>query len=261
MIADLHVHTTASDGQLAIERVPAAARGAGLEAVAVTDHDRVHPGIDEPVVRRTGVAVIRGIELRVETDRERLDLLGYAVDPTPALRTELDRLQRDRIERAERIVVRVERRLGVELDLEIEAGVGRPHVARAIERSDADYDYQGAFDRLIGNDCPCYVPREVTPVERGADLLRESCALVALAHPFRYRDPAAALELAAELDAIERFYPYGRTVETALIDEFVAAEDLLVTGGSDAHGTELGLAGLDRESYRRVASRLPKTEP
>jgi Predicted metal-dependent phosphoesterases (PHP family) len=77
--ADLHVHTTASDGTLTVPELPAAARRAGVEWVAVTDHDRVHPDLDAPVTDRDGVHIIRGIELRVETDRQRLDLLGYGV--------------------------------------------------------------------------------------------------------------------------------------------------------------------------------------
>lgn len=267
-VADLHVHTTASDGQLELEAIPAVAREAGVSWVAVTDHDRFHPGLSAPVERRDGIHVVRGIELRVEAssaidgaERFRVDLLGYAVEPTAELRAELDRIQRDRVERGRRIVRRVEEELGVELDVSIEQGVGRPHVARAIAESDAPYGYEGAFDELIGNDGPCFVARNVPSFERGVELLRESSRLVGLAHPLRYGDPGAALSLASTLDAVEVYYPYEAGVDpngegAAAVEDARRRNGLLATGGSDAHGRDLGRAGLDADAFAPVKDRL-----
>jgi predicted metal-dependent phosphoesterase TrpH len=261
LVADLHVHTVVSDGQLTLDAVPDRARAAGLDAVAVTDHDRLNPDLPAPVVERDGVTVVHGVELRVATDRERIDLLGYGVERTDALVAELDRLQRDRVARARRIVDCVEDRLGVALDLDVDPGVGRPHIARAVEQSAAPHDYQDAFDDLIGDDGPCYVARDVPGFERGAALLEEACALVSLAHPYRYDDPAAALSLAADrLDAVERRYPYGRSVDQTEADAAIERAGLLATGGSDAHDRTLGRAGLDRRAWRAVADRLPGTQ-
>ncbi|WP_435062055.1 PHP domain-containing protein [Halobaculum sp. EA56] len=262
VVADLHAHTTVSDGTFTLDSLVATARRAGIEAVAVTDHDRIHPDLDAPVADRDGVRVVRGIELRVETGGERVDLLGYGVGDDPALRDECERLQENRIERGRRIVENVEAELGVDLGVEPREGLGRPHVARAIDESDADYDYEGAFAHLIGDDGPCYVPRDVTPVERGVALLRDACALVGLAHPFRYGDPEAALALCVDhdLDAVERFYPYAASVadDPGRVESLAAEHDLLLTGGSDAHGEELGLAGLDAERWAAVRARLPE---
>ena len=85
VVADLHVHTTRSDGSLTLDALPAVAADAGVDAVAVTDHDRVQPALDGPVTTREGVTIVHGIELRVDTGGQRLDLLGYGVDPTDAL--------------------------------------------------------------------------------------------------------------------------------------------------------------------------------
>jgi predicted metal-dependent phosphoesterase TrpH len=260
VVADLHVHTTASDGRLSLREVPAAARRAGVEAVAITDHDRIHPGLETPVTVRDGVTVIRGVELQVETTAGRVDLLGYGVEETPELRAELDRIQTDRVIRARRMTDRVEARLGVDLDVSFEPGVGRPHVARAIEESDADCDYGGAFDRLIGDDGPCYVPRAVPPVERGVALLSAACPIVSLAHPFRYADTEAALHLVTGLDAVERHYPYTDPVDEARLDRAIEKHDLIETGGSDAHGDRLGIAGLSAAAYARLAARLPDAQ-
>jgi hypothetical protein len=259
-VADLHLHTTASDGTLTVADLPDAAARAGLDCVAVTDHDRIHPALDAPVTTVGDLTVVRGIELRVDAGAERVDLLGYGVRDDDALRAECDRIQRDRVERARRIVDCVESRLGVPLDVDVSAGVGRPHVARAVAAA-TDYDYAGAFDDLIGEDCPCYVARDVPDFETGVSLLRDACDVVALAHPFRYDDPAAALELAAGLDAVERYYPYDRAVDPGPVDRLVEREGLLATGGSDAHGHTLGVAGLDAAAFAPVADRLGVETP
>ncbi|MEY7849138.1 PHP domain-containing protein [Natrarchaeobius sp. A-rgal3] len=251
--ADLHVHTTRSDGSLELEAVPAAARHAGVDVVAVTDHDRVQP-FDEPLIEREGVTIVHGIELRVEADDgQRLDLLGYGVEPSGAVAAMTERIQSNRKERGRAIVDCVEDRLGVDLGLTAREGFGRPHVARAIDdHPDADYDYQGAFDHLIGSECPCFVAREIPSFDRGREVLADAAELVSLAHPLRYDDLEAALVRAAKLDAVELHYPYDREVDLEPIERTIERKGLLVTGGSDAHDAELGRAGLSREEYERL---------
>jgi predicted metal-dependent phosphoesterase TrpH len=255
VVADLHVHTTNSDGTLELSVVPSAARAAGVDAVAVTDHDRLHPDLDAPVVERDGVTVIHGIELRVDAGDQRVDLLGYGARSTDALRRECERIQADREERGAAILDCVEERLGTTLPVEPRPGLGRPHVARAVAAV-SDYDVQGAFDELIGNDCPCFVPRDVPSFARGRDLLTESCALVGLAHPLRYRDPDAALSLCRDLDAVERWYPYDHPADSTRVDDAMNRYDLVPTGGSDAHDDRLGLAGLDGAAFEPIQSAL-----
>src|SRR6056297_3724011 len=118
VVADLHVHTTRSDGSLTLDALPAAAADAGVAVVAVTDHDRVQPALDGPVTTRDGVTVVHGIELRVDAGTQRLDLLGYGVEPTDALRAACERIQRNRRERGREIIDCVEARLGVSLPVE-----------------------------------------------------------------------------------------------------------------------------------------------
>jgi predicted metal-dependent phosphoesterase TrpH len=266
VVADLHLHTTNSDGTLELDEVPEAAREAGLDAVAVTDHDRVHPDLDAPVVERDGVTVVHGIELRVQASHQRLDLLGYGVRRTDALLEEVERLQRDRVARGRAIVERVEDCLGHPIPVDIEPGLGRPDIARAVVASDPGYDEIGAvFDDLVGDDSPCYVSRDVPPFERGRKILAGACAVVGLAHPLRYPDPERALDLATRLDAVEVHYAYDGSrghrradgpLDTADVRQVAEHHDLLVTGGSDAHGTELGETGLSRGAYDRFAAAL-----
>ena len=251
--ADLHVHTTRSDGTLTLADVPAAARRADVSVVALTDHERLQP-FDEPVVDRDGVTLVNGIELRVEPAvGDRVDLLGYGVTPTADLEGLIEEVQRNRRERGQAIVDCVEDRLGIDLAVDVAGGFGRPHVARAVaDHPDADYDYQGAFDHLIGAGKPCYVPRWVPSFDRGRRVLGEACSVVSLAHPLRYRDPASTLELVADLDAVELHYPYGHDVDTGPVERAVDRHGVLVTGGSDAHDERLGLAGLSEAGYRAL---------
>ncbi|WP_276258262.1 PHP domain-containing protein [Haloglomus litoreum] len=256
VVADLHAHTTNSDGEMTLEEIPAAARRAGVEAVAVTDHDRLHPELDAPTTERDGVTVVHGIELRVESPAGRVDLLGYGVRETPELADLVEHLQRDRVERGRAMVERVESRLGVDLDVTVEPGFGRPDLARAVVAV-TDYEFDEVFDELIADGRPCYVSRDIPSFDDGRAILAEACALVGLAHPFRYEDPEAALTLTADLDAVERYYPYEFEPDVAPVAAAVEANDLLVTGGSDAHDHRLGRAGLDGDEWAAVRRRLP----
>lgn len=254
-VADLHVHTTNSDGALTLETLPAAAERAAIDAVAITDHDRLHPELSTPVSAIGELTVIHGIELRVDAGDQRIDLLGYGAERTAALESMIDRLQTDRLERGRRIIDRVEERIGTELPIEPRPGLGRPHIAEAIA-SASSYGYGEAFAELIGDGCPCYVPRDVPSFEEGVDVLAEACGLVSLAHPLRYDDPAAALERCAALDAVERHYSYGRETDPAPVDRAIERWDLVPTGGSDAHDDTLGVAGVNADGYRRFRAAL-----
>jgi predicted metal-dependent phosphoesterase TrpH len=253
--ADLHVHTDNSDGAMTFDEVPAAARRAGVSVVAITDHDRFSPVLDAPVSEHEGITVIHGIELRVDAGDQRVDLLGYGVEETDDLRSLTESIQTNRKERGRAIIDRVEDRLGVDLGVEVREGLGRPHIARAIgAHPDTDYDYRGSFEHLIGNGGPCFVPRAVPSFEHGRAVLADACGLVSLAHPLRYPDPESALSLCADLPAVERFYHYGRAVDTGPVERAVETYDLLVTGGSDAHDDRLGLAGLSKDEFEPIAS-------
>ena len=256
IVADLHSHTTASDGTLAIKEIPTAAKEAGINWVAVTDHDRIHSGLDDPITTIEGINIIRGIELRVQTDSQRIDLLGYHVEPTEELTSEITRLQENRINRARKIIACVEAELGVSLDIEAKSGIGRPHIASAIDESDAAYDYKEAFEELIGKECDCYFAREITDLDEGIRLLKDACSIVGLAHPLRYDNPEAALEITEKLDAVERYYPYGKELDTSIVECAIERNDLLVTGGSDAHNKRLGQAGLSKSQFEEFSTML-----
>lgn len=257
LYADLHMHTPVSDGTVTLEELPKVAHENNLGAVAVTDHDRTHPSLSRPIQVIDGIDVIKGIELRVESENlnERIDLLGYGVEPTNKLETILDSVQKNRIKRSENIIELIEEETGEYIEMDISSNTGRPHIARAIDKSDKlDYTYSEAFEELIGNDCPAYVSRDVPVFEQGAkDALKESCHFISLAHPFRYDNPIAALKLAEKLDGIECLYSYSEPIPFDCNLDDIAAEwfNLTITGGSDAHDIEsIGSCGLMKSQYQ-----------
>lgn len=256
--ADLHSHTTVSDGETSSENIVEIAKQVGLDALAVTDHDRVNPLLDEKLVVIDGIDVVNGIELRVTTQEgERIDLLGYGVRPTEQLTKLTERIQENRIERAEKMIDLIEDETGVRLDYKLKSNTGRPHIAREIEENDIlEYDYEDAFETLIGSDCPCYTHRDIPDFQDGISVLNNAASFVSLAHPYRYNSPRNVLKLSKQLDGVECQYPYESkgflmNIETDL--SYLAADwfDLTITGGSDSHEpATIGTEGLTKIQYK-----------
>lgn len=259
------MHTTNSDGEVTLEELPQVAKENNLHAVAITDHDRFHDDLSKPLEIINGIEVINGIELRVESEyaNERIDLLGYGVEPTHKLKQTLKNIQNNRIKRTEKILDLIEEETSVRIDMEISTGTGRPHIAHAIDEStELSYDYNEAFEKLIGNNCPAYVSREIPSFKKGMKMLKESCHFVSLAHPFRYENPVQVLKLSQNLNGVECIYPYGdifkpegyiNELAKIHLDE-IATEwfDLHITGGSDAHKIDdIGTAGLMKTHYEK----------
>lgn len=256
VVADLHVHTTRSDGTTDPAELGPLAAEAGLAAVAITDHDRLPPW-DAPHRVDGGVTVLSGIELRVDAGPAgRVDLLAYGIRATAALESAIAAIQADRVDRAREMRGLLEAALDVAIPLEAAPGVGRPHLARAVAAA-TDLTYQAVFDRYIGADGPCYVKRRVPAFDEGHRLLADAGGLVVLAHPLRYDDPAAALALTDRLDGVEVHYPYPPGTDRAPLDAAVRDASLVRTGGSDAHEPgHIGRCGLDARAYRAVARAL-----
>jgi predicted metal-dependent phosphoesterase TrpH len=258
--ADLHIHTRASDGVMTLTDVVETAAEADLQAVAVTDHDRLHPELDGRISSIDAIEVIHGIEVRVEVAGARVDLLGYGVRPTAELEELLGTVQQSRIDRATRMIDSLESALGLSVDLTPSVGIGRPEIAAAVVDATEQYSSERVFEELIGEGCPHYVRRWVPDATTAIDALHAAGALVGLAHPYRYAELDTATAIVDELDAIEAYYPYRRRsgggTDPARIEQIAATAGILVTGGSDAHDRVLGRAGLDAGRYHSFRDAL-----
>lgn len=245
--ADLHVHSSASDGQQSTTEILQLARRLALDAVAITDHDTtaglrgLHSAVD--------LRLVPGIELGAIDQGQRIDILGYFIDiEHDGLCEALARFQANRKDRGQQIIAALAR-IGIELEwarvvaLAGRESVGRPHIARALVEAGYADSVPDAFERYIGEDSPAYVARLTLTPEAAVTLIHEAGGAAVLAHPVYVPDFAAMVErlVPAGLDGIEVFYPaHTREIETQA-RQLALRHDLVMTGGSDFHG--LGAAG------------------
>jgi predicted metal-dependent phosphoesterase TrpH len=249
MKADLHIHTQESDGETTLKEIIDTAKQRNLSCIAITDHDKSHTELDNPIENYDGLSVIKGIELRVKHDKYgKFDILGYGVKEKDLLREEMKRIGQGRKERAKEVVGEIEEDYDTSLDIDIGERTGRPHIARSIDRNkDMNYSYQESFNELIGNGCEYYKSRYITDFERALRILNQSCLITSLAHPYRYDNTKEILEnVLYNLDGVEVFYPYSDRFPIEKLKQY----SKIFTGGSDAHSREsVGKCGLDEEYY------------
>lgn len=257
VLIDLHTHSTASDGTDAPAAVVEAARDAGLDVVALTDHDTTDGWADAAdAALRTGVALVRGAELstqaRVVVDGTpravSTHLLSYLHDPgDPALRAEAERVRSSRRDRARHMVelIAADHDLTWERVLaETAPGttIGRPHLADALVRLGVVPDRSAAFATVLASDSPYYVPHYAPPVLETVQAVRAAGGVPVLAHPAasvrgRTVTDATIAELAeAGLAGLEAYHRDHTPEQVAHLVALADRLGLLVTGSSDYHG-------------------------
>ncbi len=250
---DLHAHTTASDGSLSPTELVTKARGLGLAALAVTDHDTV-AGLAEAreAAQAVGLELIPGVELSVEDDKGRFHLLGYGFDTSsPELAETLTALRVARAARNEQMAEKM-KELGLPVtldDVRAEAGedsevIARPHFAQALIKKGIVNSVQEAFDRYLAAGKPLYLPKQGLTAHEAIALLHRAGGVAVLAHPGLIPQSASALAARVEtltqsdsLDGIEAYYSQHSPADTERFLALAARLGLLVTGGSDFHGT------------------------
>jgi predicted metal-dependent phosphoesterase TrpH len=254
---DLHSHSNASDGTQPPADVVRRARIAGLDVLALTDHDTV-AGIPAAATELPpGLTLLLGSEISCATvidgQRVSVHLLGYLFDPSePTLAGELAALRRDRETRARAMVDRLNE-LGVATtwaDIENIAGdapVGRPHVARALVDAGVVADIESAFtEEWIGFGGPAYVPKRSLDPAAAVRLVEDAGGVSVLAHPGAAKrgvtidDEAIAGLFAVGLGGIEVDHPDHDGPTRVRLRALAGELGLLVTGASDDHGELTG---------------------
>ena len=242
--ADLHLHTTFSDGTDSPERVVELARQAGLSAIAITDHDNTEAiPIARPVAERHGIELLTGIEMSASAEGEEVHVLGFLFDPGhPGLVQHLKEQQARRVERVHEMVKRLAR-VGVRIEAEEvfrlagQGTVGRPHVARVLHAHGYIASPSEAFTKYIGPKNPGFVPGSPLPPVQVIRVIREAGGVPVLAHPvYLKRDPLIEGFVKDGLVGLE-VYHSGHTPEMVQrYDRLADRLALLKTGGSDYHG-------------------------
>ncbi len=265
--ADLHIHTTASDGQCTPEQVVEMARALGLRAIAITDHETtVGAQPAQRAAEGTGLTVIPGVEISTETSLGELHMLGYYIEPRDGLEAKLHELREGRVLRAQRMVQRLAA-LGMRLEWEhvreLAAGesVGRPHIARALVERGYVENTDQAFALYIGSGGPAYVPRlRVTPLE-SIKMIRQAGGVPVVAHPLYVAAIVPEL-VKAGLQGLEASYPGYSEEDMLYLRQMAEKYGLAQTGGSDFHGPdvspiEMGAATAPAEVVGELLARRP----
>lgn len=247
---DLHIHSTTSDGTMSPVELVHYAHKKGLSAISITDHDTIE-GVDQALAagRKIGLEVVPGIELSVKYRTHNVHLLGYLFNYRhKQLHIALEQLQVGRVERNKKIIVKLNR-LGMTIhlgELEKAAGpgqTGRPHIARLMVEKGFVQSMDEAFEKYLGQGGLAYSSRFIYEAGEAIKIIQEAGGIAVLAHPQQLDKSVDNLDLALQqlcdmgLDGIEVYYPkHSRAFRKRLI-ALAEKYSLLMTGGSDYHGS------------------------
>ncbi|MFW6598397.1 PHP domain-containing protein [Propionibacteriaceae bacterium Y2011] len=279
MRIDLHTHSAVSDGTDAPADLVRAAERAGLDVIALTDHDTMD-GIAEAVAtgEEVGVHVVAGMEVSTRFRGRSVHLLAYGADIThPGLAAELTHIRAGRDDRLGPVLAKLAE-LGVPVTREqvmTQVGgspsIGRPHIADALVAAGHVADRTEAFDRYLADGGPAHVPRYAVELTRGIDLVREAGGVTVLAHPWgrstgEVMTPDVIRMLAYEhhLDGIEVDHQDHDAAAREQLRTLAGDLGLLPTGSSDHHGLgkvdhELGCNTTDPDVYAELMGRLKRS--
>lgn len=278
MRIDLHTHSQVSDGTDAPADLVAKAAQAGVDVVALTDHD-TFDGLAEAVAagERVGVQVVEGIEVSCSRAGQSVHLLAYGVDQTnKALAAEMTRVRLGRTDRLTPVLQKLaELGVGVsEVDVMGFVGdspsVGRPHIADALVAAGHVHDRAEAFDRFLADGGPAHVHRYAIDISRGIELVHNAGGIAVIAHPWgrgrrRVLPPEVLEELTAVsgLDGIEVDHQDHDAATRVELRQLGDRLGVLMTGSSDYHGTgktdhDLGCNLTDPAVFAELERRMQR---
>jgi predicted metal-dependent phosphoesterase TrpH len=247
---DLHAHSSASDGTETPAELVRAAADAGLDVVALTDHDTVRGWAAATEALPSGLRLVRGAEISCAYDGVSLHLLAYLFDPEhEALAEEMSMALDDRVPRAKAIVGKLAAAghpITWELvldQLQDGATVGRPHIADTLVALGVVPDRTAAFDTLLHDGSEFFVGHYYVDAVRAVKLVREAGGVPVFAHPAAAKrgttvgDDAIVAMAAAGLAGLEVDHRDNPPEARARLRALAADLGLLVTGASDYHGT------------------------
>lgn len=268
--ADLHLHSTASDGVLSPSAVMRRVAAAGLRAASLTDHDSME-GTEEAhqEAERLGLNFISGIELSAGDGRREIHVLGYGLDPRHEA---LDAHRRRTYDvRRRRVLAMVERLRSLGHDIRLEQALdhvgdgmpGRPHVARAMVDAGIVPDVAEAFRSFLAEGGAAFIPKPVFHVHEAIALIRSAGGVAVLAHPGQhFTDHEIAALSRAGLGGIEVRHPSHSSELESYYRRVAERFGLIATGGSDYHGARegdehaLGQYGVEMGVMERLAARV-----
>jgi 3',5'-nucleoside bisphosphate phosphatase len=267
---DLHVHTTASDGDYSPAQIVDLARRSGLSALAITDHDILEGIGPARQVAAEHLEVIAGVEISAEFRGRELHLLGYFFRPEDeALNRALADLRQYRIDRFREMVERLGA-LGIPLEAEAarvngKMALGRRHLAEMLVKAGRADTVRQAFHRYLGDRGRASVPKRCLPVAVAITLVRGAGGVASWAHPTYDCTEESLRELRSlGMNALEVDYPSCRPSRRRELRAWASRLELAVTGGSDCHGPgspqrAVGVCGLSAAELERLRAQVVRT--
>ena len=276
MKADLHIHTTHSDGTKTVKEIIDMAKDKGVQIIAITDHDIVKDvAFGKEYAESLGVTFIPGVELSTLHRNKSVHVLGYFNTDgyeNKEMKDYYTMIKEGREKRAHKFIENLKFHFDIEITYEsvysFSRGViARPHIGKAIQAKYPEYTFDYIFDNFIGDHSPAYVPSTQLPVEEGVALLRRNGALAVLAHPTLLKESVKEEVMAMDFDGVEARYYRNKNNEENLYREYAEKNQIIVTAGSDYHGIEndskhgeIGEISLDEEDVSIFLEALKEME-
>lgn len=246
---DLHVHSTYSDGTLTPEELVILAKKQGLSAMALTDHDTI-VGVEEAIIagEKYNLEIVPGIELSSAYGSKEIHILGLYVDyKDETFNAALENLRKTRNERNLKIITKF-KEIGIEISFDEmkqlygNAVITRAHFADYLLAKGYIKSRSEAFDRYIGENGPCFMPREKLTPEQTIRLITQAGGVAILAHPTLYHLGDSEMNkllnylCRSGLKGIEAIYSTYTMGEEIQIRKLARENHLIISGGSDYHG-------------------------
>jgi hypothetical protein len=264
MKADLHIHSTYSDGVCSPEEIVRMASKQKIKCISITDHDCVD-GIDEAIEagKKYNVIVLPGVEFScyLESDSREVHILGYLHDyKNRQLTSFLKRFTAARRERARKIIEKLSE-LGMEIDIDHvmqvsgEGTVGRPHVAKVIVEKGYAHSVNSAFYKYLVEGAPAYIKKTPFTIEAAITLAHKASGFAVWAHPNLQILKKHVKEYARlGLDGLEAFHPKLPPKQSRRARKLAKEYNLFITGGSDWHREEMngafGVFPVEKDKIR-----------
>ena len=249
---DLHVHTTASDGQYTPSQIIQMASEKNISTIAITDHDTV-AGLEEGAnaAKEHNITFVPGTELNINFPTGEFHLLGLGFKKiAPSLEELLATLVKNREIRNVQIIEKM-REAGVDITLDEmyadfpDTVLGRPHFAAELVKKKVVKTRQQAFDRYLAKGRPWYVARVGSNLDEAIIAIKESGGLPVIAHPMSLYLSWGKLPDALQnfyergVMGLEAFHPGARVTECLRLEELAQKIGFFVTAGSDFHGEKI----------------------
>ncbi len=266
--ADLHCHTTFSDGTMTLEQLLYLAKEMGLSGISITDHDTIEAYSAAPAIaKQLGILLGTGVEFSCMFQKMSVHVLSYDFDlDSPAIAKFCARHQQRRMFRNRAILDNLSR-LGMAISEEEllaigERTLGRPHIAKLMVEKGYVSSIKEAFNHYIGDGKPCYSSGEGIAVQETIEVIHQARGKAFIAHPHLLEHSRKIKELLKlPFDGIECYYAKFSSEQENQWVQIAKERGWLISGGSDFHGSskdyiQLGCSWVDEDNFHKIFQHL-----